>query len=132
MPRISSQTAGESRERSTSGAGSVFPPTPGTAVGNPQSSPDLQDRVQSSASATAKLSVRSPTQTLAPVESYSQSPMAQTLPEKSQSHLAAAAETSQEIAQTHGLAAANSKTAPDAPTAHTSSTPASPAPAARC
>src|SRR5580700_4555896 len=118
MPRTSSQIAGESREKSTSGAGSVFPPTPGTAVGNPQSSPDLQDRVQSSASATAKLSVRSPTPKPARAEWYSRSLTAQTPPEKSQSHLAAAAETSQEIAQTHGLAAANSKTAPDAPTAH--------------
>src|SRR5580658_8273548 len=102
MPRTSTQTAGESREKSTTGAGSAFPPRPGTVDESPRSSLDLPNRVQSSVSATAKLSAHSPAPKPAPAGSYSRSPTAQTPPERSQSHRAVAEETSPGIAQTHG------------------------------
>src|ERR1700693_38688 len=102
MPRTSTQTASESREKSTTAAESVFPRTTGTAAESTRSSLDLQDRVQSSVSKTAKLAAPSPTPRPAPAGSYSQSPKASAPPEKSQSHPAAEEETSPEIAQTHG------------------------------
>src|SRR5271170_7902611 len=102
MPRTSSQTACESREKSTTAAESASPLTPGTAAESPRSSRCLPDRVQSSVSKTAKPAAPSPIPKPVPAGSYSQSPKASAPPEKSQSHPAAEEETSQETAQTHG------------------------------
>src|SRR5580692_9418308 len=102
MPRTSTQTAGESREKSTTAAGSAFPPTPRTAAGSLQSCHGPPDHAQSFASATATLAAPSPIPKPVPAGSYSQSPKASALPEKPQSHPAMEEETFQEIAQTHG------------------------------
>src|ERR1700685_1898000 len=102
MPRTSTQTAGESREKSTTAAESAFLPKPGSAGESPRSSPDLRDRVQSSVSKIATLAAPSPIPKPAPAGSYSQSPKASAPPERSQSHPAEEEETSQETARTHG------------------------------
>src|SRR5580692_847230 len=102
MPRTSTQTAAESRQKSTISAESASPRTTGTVAESPRFSPDPPDRVLSSVSKTATLAAPSPIPTHAPAGSYSQSPKASALPEKSLSHPAAEEETSPEIAQTHG------------------------------
>src|ERR1700686_4180823 len=129
MPRISSRTAYESPERSTSAAESVVPPPIETAAETPRPRPGPPDHVPSSVSEIAAPAARSPAPKRARAESCSEPPKASVRPGKSQSRRLAEAETFPGIVQKHDSGAAGSKTAAGARNAHTSSIRASPAPA---
>src|SRR6266478_654016 len=120
MPRTSSRTGGESRERSTTVAGSVVLDLPETWRETIRSCRDLPDRALSSVSTTAARGAHRPAPTRVRAGLCGSLLRASVRPGRSQSRRAVEAETIPGIVQTLGGVAADLEIVVDERCAHTS------------